>query len=791
MFRIFCIAFFLISQLCVSEELTREQLIAGVNQSRNLIQSGEMRLIFTQHYANPKSPEEIQTWMEKEKEKIRSQYSASDQSELQQIYLKALPFRATMNRRSVHRESNVAFNIQYQDSGGDSGNFQYKMTAIDRRGLDPSSDEARYTEGDYFRVLTYDGQTQVFEGLNRFPAQSISFYKNSKYEGFQDFELFGRSLNRVPYDAKLIGHQVIGNADCYLLEFRTKNAEAPTDVVRVWVDPQKQFCIRKEERRQEEIRPPVTWELVYEDFQKYGEIWFPSVTRWIKKQETEIDNVQTVLVKEARFNIDFPAHFFEINPQSYLNQGLRVELGSEISAESLGKRSYEPPLPDKSQLEQDLLLSCGPNSLLRICELLKVDASFEELARLSNFDPNVGTTMLGLLQAAKYKGLNPKGIKANVKALKKIPMPAIAYLKGNHFLVFEKAVSDGVLISDPAKKYDHYLSSKELSQIWGGEILIFDYKPERAPSEPVPRVLADSMLYDFGEAHGGSQVKHTFKLKNVGTHILKILKVEHSCSCTATIVSKNEILPGEYGMIEAVLKVPSENREVEESVDVYTNDPMQNKVKLILKGTAFVPITTFPTRVFFGQVPSKGTPKKTLTVHRGVGKDVHITGVRVNSTDLRANIVSEKQSEIIRVEVALLESMPIGPFNWKLLIDYNYEGKKATHTVEVIGEVLGEFAVSPRNFFFGLVEGEKAVSKKVTISPINSQPFKITGVQSNSKYVMAKVAPQADGMSYHLTATINPTAPPGQLSGEILVKTNSAIQPTIRVPFFSVIPGKN
>ena len=68
-------------------------------------------------------------------------------------------------------------------------------------------------------------------------------------------------------------------------------------------------------------------------------------------------------------------------------------------------------------------------------------------------------------------------------------MPAIAYVKGNHFLVFEEVVSDGVLISDPADKYDRYLSFKELSEIWNGELLTFDYQPEQAEQNPVSHLF--------------------------------------------------------------------------------------------------------------------------------------------------------------------------------------------------------------------------------------------------------------------------------------------------------------
>ena len=82
------------------------------------------------------------------------------------------------------------------------------------------------------------------------------------------------------------------------------------------------------------------------------------------------------------------------------------------------------------------------------------------------------------------------------------------------------------------------------------------------------------------------------------------------------------------------------------------------------------------------------------------------------------------------------------------------------------------------------------MSKTVSISPLNDQPFKIT-VESSSAYVTTISTPQADEFGYQLTASIQPETPAGELSGEILVKTDSIVQPVIRVPFVGIISDKD
>lgn len=782
-FRIVSIITFLcISRLCVSQELPFESLVIGVNQARTTIETGEMSVLVTLYHPARKSPEEIRASIEKNKEEaLRENH---DEETIRELF-KEIPVEEEwfFGEHEDVEKSNVAFRIFDHDSTHLEG-YQFKMNQIDRREINLYSDRAKYLDGGYHRMLTYDAQVQVYEEIA--PTIGIAFDNHDAWLGFLHFHFLGRSRYRMPPDAKLMKKEVIGEADCYVLEFQPEGKTA-ANLVRIWVDPQKHFCIRREER----YKDGYTWEMVYQDFQMHGDIWFPKVSRLTGKTQGKVESSWTIVVNEAHFNLDFPPNFFKVDPDTYLNQNLELLPGSKAVTDL--KRTLYQPSPDIPQIESDLL-RCGPNSLLRVCEILKVDANFDEICRLSDFNPNVGTTMLGLHQAARDKNLNPKGIKASMKTLRTVSMPAIAYVGGNHFLVFEKVMSDGVVIFDPANKYDYYLSSEELSQLWGGELLIFDYKDEFSQSESMPYVHIDSNYYDFGAAPGGSQIKHTFKLKNTGSEILTIFKVERSCNCTATIVSQDEIPPGQYGAIETVLKVPSENREVEERIYVYTNSPTQNKIPLTVKGTAFLPISTFPDQVYFGKVAPRRTLRKILTVHRATGKDIQITGVRVNSSDLTAEIVSNEESEITRIEVTILESVPVGQFICRLSVGYSYEGEKATHDVTVRGEVLGVFDVSPKKLFFGLVNGEKSVSKTVTISPVNSQPFEITEVLSDSKFVTTKIIPRADAGGYHMLVMVNrnvPNASSGEFSGEIVMKTNSTTQPTIRVPFVGIISDEN
>ena len=772
---------FCVSSVCHADELTVDSLIRGVNQAGVQIQRGEVQYVVTRvEHSEQMSETEIAAWIKKRKEEDLKEfrdfgpdpfYPHVGLKEFEEVYLtKGLDFWAEWERQRTDIQAcSVAFQILEWDT-------VYKMTIEEGPGLSLESREAQHHQAGIFYLLAYDTQTQVREDIGDIvksaPASSVQFFRSNSYYGFLNFAWYGRST--VSATAKRIGKESVDGAVCHLLAYETENGRH----IKIWVDVEKDFCIRRLEMKRTRDGP-VVYLGEYKGFRRFGEIWYPVIIQITQYEDDgTLRSANTIEVKAAEFNVDFPQDFFQIDLEFYEGNGKLFKLPTSFSG------GLSPTKKPQTEAEY-LLLLCGPQSLLRVCEILDVETNLRELKKLSGFDPTRGTTMLGLKEAATYKGLMPKGVKANLKGLKKnkVPLPAISYVDGNHFLVFEAVQRDGVRISDPANKYNPHLSWKALSKIWEGELLIFDAVGQPSTPEPVPLAFAPEAEYDFGKALGGSEIKHTFAIQNIGQKPLKILSVTETCACTAAIVSQHEIPAGANGMIEAVLKVPSENAPVEENITVFTDDPTQNTVILTLKGQAFIPLKTFPERLAFGNQKHFQSPlTKKVSLH--VQSEVQILGVRTDSEHLRAKL---DEGQIPHVEVQLLPTMPVGQFSRSLLVDYRYKGKQTTHDVLIFGEVLGAFRVTPKRFFFGLIKDPEAISKTITISSLNDQPFHLTSVESNSEAVIATVEKTADEMRYHLTVTIHPEASSGELSGEILLKTSSPIQPTLRVPFFGII----
>ena len=770
-----------ISSMCYAADISVEDLIRGVNQARMTIQSGEIRTETIEEIPATKTEEEIAASIQKDIEEELKRYVPHEGVDVETFKKDYLIPNLKYNYKSSssyteERHATTLFQIMDTDIDGYHKLFKYKLTIEQSPGLSLDSEPAQNHHAGLIYFLGLDMQTQVKLDIGNIVTYSshlpraVTLSESSRYIGYDHYPIWGRSHYRVHADAKHVGKERIDGTECHVLEFPNVHKQR----TKIWVDGSIDFCIRKIDIFRKLETEQLTFRAEYKDYRKFNDVWFPVITEETryKKDGTMSSHVVTK-VTSALFNVDFPKDFFKVDKSLYSPPGVGVLPGFGTSPSS------------PSSKEETLLLLCGPQSLLHLCELLKVKTNIQELKKLSGFDPNRGTTMKGLKEAATYKGLSPKGVISSLELLKrkKVPLPAIAYVDDNHFLVFESVDKDGVKISDPAKKYDPHITWDKVSEIWDGHLLILD-KKKRGKQNQVPLAFADAPVYDFGKVLGGGEIKHTFTIKNIGQKPLKIVSVTETCACTASILKQEEILPGKTGKVSSVLKVPSENKLIQEHILIHTDDPIQNTLKLTLKGEAYLPLTTFPELLAIGtQKPLQKPLEKRVSLHLQEG--VKLIGVRTDSKYMKAELITVEN--IPMASLQMMRTLPVGKFSQYLLVDYTYKGEKATHNVYIYGEIVGDLHVTPNRLFFGLVKDTSSFSKTITITSRDTKLFEITSAESSAKAVKVTVAKDKNETRYQLTATISPEAKPGEVSGEVIIHTSSSVQPTVRVPFFGII----
>lgn len=788
-FNIFFLVFmfFCFNSLCHAVDISVKDLIRGVNQARLTIQSGEIRTEVTIDYAAKKSEKEITEFIKSEREKELSNFTPNTSigvKEFEKKYLMPhLNFHANWYRQHTSVEhATTLFQVLDLKPIGLPELYQYKLTMTESPESSLDSEAAKRHQAGIFSFCAYDTHTQVVMGIGDIIMPKVGLYSVDVYNsdisyGYSHFSLFGRSPFRVPTDVKSVGIEHYDGTECQTLAFTTANKQH----IKLWVDVSKDFCVRKiEYPRDSTTDDHIKFRIVYKKFQRFKDVWYPTIKEeTIYDKDGKVESHYTTRVTLAEFNVDFPKDFFKINKKYFRPQGA-------ITLPETGMFPISPP-----EEEDKLLLLCGPQSLLYLCEYLKIKTNLHELKKLSGFDPNRGTTMKGLKEAATYKGLSLIGVRSSLELLKrrKVQLPAIAYVDSNHFLVFESVDKDGVKTSDPAKKHSPHLTWDEVSEIWSGELLIFNkMKGQRIKQKQVPLALVDAPVYDFGKVLGGSEIKHTFSIKNIGQKPLTIVSITETCACTASILSQDKILPGETGKVSSVLQVPSGNHRIQENILVHTDDPIQNTLQFTLTGEAYLPLTTFPEHFAIGtHNPLQKPLEKRVSLHLQEG--VKIIGVKTDSEHMKAALYTDQDIPMINLQ--LLKTLPIGKFRQHIFVDYEYKGKKATHKVYIYGDIIGDLHITPNRLFFGLVKDTSAFSKTITISSRDTEAFEITSTESSTESVKVTFAKEENETSYKLNVTIAPEAKSGEVTGEVVIHTSSVDQPTLRVPFFGVIAEVN
>ena len=81
-----------------------------------------------------------------------------------------------------------------------------------------------------------------------------------------------------------------------------------------------------------------------------------------------------------------------------------------------------------------------------------------------------------MIAAVEQLGFSAKGVKAQVEALSKIPLPAIAHVIVNkqlhHYVVLYKVEKSSVLVMDPGMGNLEKWSTEKFQEMWTGVLLL-------------------------------------------------------------------------------------------------------------------------------------------------------------------------------------------------------------------------------------------------------------------------------------------------------------------------------
>lgn len=431
---------------------------------------------------------------------------------------------------------------------------------------------------------------------------------------------------------------------------------------------------------------------------------------------------------------------------------------------------------------------CGPESLLVVCRLFDIKASIEELSRLSGQD-ETGTSMYGLWYAAKLKGLDCRGVKSDLKGLKRMIKDkggvAIALVKVkkngmSHFLVVEDITKGKVRLIDPPDP-PKTLDEEEFQGIFAGYALLILGKSRK--HKDAPNIYFEEINHNFGKVPQNQELRYTFKFWNNGEKPLRIKEIRSSCECTATVTSKTEIFPGGSGEVRISFNTGYREGRFREEVQVISNDPEKPEVILTLSGEIVRSVVAVPDRLYFGEVRGEDLRRKRVQLIDLSGKGLSIEKVESSSKCIRVKVKREKDTEVV-LEVSLNPSeIKLGRFEERIVV-YTNNDMNPKIEIPLSGEILGEIELKPPRLFFGMMRPGERKELKVEILKSGKADLRLISVEGGGELLDVKGIEEIEkGRRYELRVVLHPVRR-GEIEGSLKVRTNNPRQRVLEIPFY-------
>nr|NIQ83038.1 DUF1573 domain-containing protein [Anaerolineae bacterium] len=321
---------------------------------------------------------------------------------------------------------------------------------------------------------------------------------------------------------------------------------------------------------------------------------------------------------------------------------------------------------------------CGPRCLFIVCQLLGVTADVEDLARLSG-TAGGGTTLAGLYEAVRKKGLHAVGMKIGVDELAALEVPAIAHLWGNHFVVVESASADPDTLkvtSPPAEP--RLVSKQDFAKRYSGFALLVAKDETLFPKAEVngPDLRFDSYNYDFGFIEEGEQVVHTFAYQNKGNEELVLSKADTSCSCTqAFLLEEKRIPPGGKGELAVGFDGAGRQGAQFQVIYVHSNDPISPIVRLQISGVIKpIRVPVSPRSLHFGAAKKRDGAKREFFVGDPGDGSLTVKDVTSDSPFLDVSLTktTDEQRPGYLVKAILKPGAPIGELKSTIKLSTNH-----------------------------------------------------------------------------------------------------------------------
>jgi len=302
-----------------------------------------------------------------------------------------------------------------------------------------------------------------------------------------------------------------------------------------------------------------------------------------------------------------------------------------------------------------------------------------------------------------------------------------------------------------------------------------------------PAAVIENPVVDVGVVAKGESIEQVFTVSNSGDGVLEILDVQSACGCAIAEFDRT-IAPGGSGEVRAVVTTESLDGPVAKSVTLYTNDPTNPRLDLVVKANIRVHVDATPSYARFIQVLGEESQTVTMVLSSGSYRNLKVSriespypflDVRYREAEPQERLV-ERDGRQWAIVVSLPSDAPVGPLADYLRVHTNHPQQKVLQ-LPVHGFVQPALSVTPSVADVGRQNLAKPYTVTFEIKNQGTPEISVDQVTTTVSGARTKIEMKEDGRLYKVLVTLPTSMPKGEFSDVVRIRTSSATQPELEI----------
>jgi hypothetical protein len=301
-----------------------------------------------------------------------------------------------------------------------------------------------------------------------------------------------------------------------------------------------------------------------------------------------------------------------------------------------------------------------------------------------------------------------------------------------------------------------------------------------------PVIHFDTFHHDFGQITPDRKVSTKFHVTNTGNAVLSITQVRPSCGCTATVLGKWSIAPGESTDLEATFDPHGQRGTVRKSMEVVCNDPKTPRVTLTFEANVVQDIMPSVDALYL--VAARSIPTHTtLRYASGDGEPVKITEARAPGADFLAFSWRQEGKDAV-LDVAFDgRKVPSGKFRGVETATVRFTNPRMPQLpLDIQWELKPAVQATPSPLVF---EGNAGTEQRLrlTLKQADGKPFRVTGMSCSLPQVRVEGLMQAPAAQQELNVVLPASIKAGRYSETLALTTTDPDQPELTLRIAAIL----